>query len=259
MLACVIIQPQELNKIDDRDGSDAAQKRYVTSEKSVIPSFKSTSETSVNTCDVKKTATVTKSSSLRRRRREEDDDGSSLAAKKANFRVGFRDNLDTTSKIDAKQKDEEEKLLEAIEVKSAAQWKAVSQRISWNDQKDDEGQYHFSLKPLDGTVDYGTEFVPTKVQQLRLICWKVKPWKQSKVTNKLFSSQFAIGWGVDCDEVYPGLFVGDKESASNLAFLKKIGVTHVLNTAEGKDEGLVDLSQSHYDDTGITYLGFQLW
>ena len=76
---------------------------------------------------------------------------------------------------------------------------------------------------------------------------------------KLFSSQFAIGWGVDCDEVHPGLFIGDKESATNLQFLRKIGVTHVLNTAEGRDEGLVDLNQAHYEGTDIQYLGFPLW
>ena len=33
----------------------------------------------------------------------------------------------------------------------------------------------------------------------------------------------------------------------------------MLNTAEGTDEGLVDLSQSHYEGSGIKYLGFPLW
>ena len=59
-------------------------------------------------------------------------------------------------------------------------------------------------------------------------------------------AQFGIQWGVDCDEIHPGLFVGDKASASNVAFLRKYGITHVLNAAEGKDEGLVDLNQAHY-------------
>lgn len=46
-------------------------------------------------------------------------------------------------------------------------------------------------------------FQPTTVPQLRLLCWKIKPWKQPK-SNKLFSSQFGVQWNVDCDEVFPG-------------------------------------------------------
>jgi hypothetical protein len=30
----------------------------------------------------------------------------------------------------------------------------------------------------------------------------------------------------------------------NIGFLKKYGISHVLNTAEGKEEGLVDLCQA---------------
>ena len=55
------------------------------------------------------------------------------------------------------------------------------------------------------------------------------------------------------------MFIGDKASASNIAFLKKYGITHVLNTAEGKEDGLVDLCQEYYGDSGISYLGFPLW
>ncbi len=56
-----------------------------------------------------------------------------------------------------------------------------------------------------------------------------------------------------------GLFIGDKASATNIGFLKRYGITHVLNTAEGKEEGLVDLSQEYFEDSGISYLGFPLW
>ena len=44
-----------------------------------------------------------------------------------------------------------------------------------------------------------------------------------------------------------------------MRFLKKYGITHVLNAAEGNEEGLVHLSEDHYDGSGITYLGFPLW
>ena len=44
-------------------------------------------------------------------------------------------------------------------------------------------------------------------------------------------------------------------SCRNINFLKKYGITHVLNTAEGVwAEHCVDLSQDHYIGSGITYL-----
>ena len=60
----------------------------------------------------------------------------------------------------------------------------------------------------DGSIE---GFIPTKEKQLRLICWKVKPWKQPKASYgqpRLFTSAFGAGWGVDCDEVCPNLFIG---------------------------------------------------
>ena len=60
----------------------------------------------------------------------------------------------------------------------------------------------FSIKPVsDGDVI--DDFKPTTVPQLRLLCWKIKPWREPK-SFKLFSSQFGVQWGVDCDEVHPG-------------------------------------------------------
>ena len=68
-------------------------------------------------------------------------------------------------------------------------------------------------------------------------------------------------WGVDCDEVYPNLFIGDEASARNTQFLRKMGITHVLNTAEGvwTDHSFVDLTSAYYEGTGIEYQGLQLW
>ena len=40
--------------------------------------------------------------------------------------------------------------------------------------------------------------------------------------------------------------------------MKKIGVTHVLNTAEGTRTGLVDTSQNFYKPFGIKYKGLKL-
>ena len=122
---------------------------------------------------------------------------------------------------------------------------------------DDDRVITYKVPPYDTTCDPDT-FTPVEAKQLRLICWKIKPWKEAK-SRKLFSSQFGEQWGVDCDEVSEGLFIGDKASASNINFLKRYGITHVLNTAEGKDEGLVDLTNDYFEGSGITYLGFPLW
>ena len=143
-----------------------------------------------------------------------------------------------------------------IEIKSAIQWKAMSKRISFNfeDEDNDENEppheqnkaievpeppviitstflldlfpfldiksmffaapmkekrpprrrnlpTTFSMKSF--VFEDVEGFQPTTVPQLRLLCWKIKPWKQPK-SNKLFSSQFGVQWNVDCDEVFPG-------------------------------------------------------
>jgi atypical dual specificity phosphatase len=77
----------------------------------------------------------------------------------------------------------------------------------------------------------------------------------------LFSSIFAHPWGVDCDEVFPNIFIGDEASARNLRFLKNKGITHVLNCAEGiwTDYSFVDLTAEYYEGSGITYQGLQVW
>ncbi|XP_075556705.1 dual specificity protein phosphatase 3-like isoform X1 [Dermacentor variabilis] len=65
-------------------------------------------------------------------------------------------------------------------------------------------------------------------------------------------------YGVDCDEVYPGIYVGDEGAARNKHYLRGLGVTHVLNTAEGSQFGQVDTSQAFYNSHGISYLGLRL-
>lgn len=60
------------------------------------------------------------------------------------------------------------------------------------------------------------------------------------------------------DEVFPGILVGDKGAARNTFYLKRLGVTHVLNTAEGKRDGTVDTSQAYYKPHGIKYKGLKL-
>lgn len=60
------------------------------------------------------------------------------------------------------------------------------------------------------------------------------------------------------DEVFPGIHLGDRGAAKNTFYLKKIGVTHVLNTAEGTRVGLVDTNKNFYKPFGIQYKGLKL-
>ena len=47
---------------------------------------------------------------------------------------------------------------------------------------------------------------------------------------------------MDCDEVYPGIIIGTGPTVKNLKYLVKLGVTHVLNTAEND----VNISPGRY-------------
>ncbi|KAH8344946.1 hypothetical protein KR067_012951, partial [Drosophila pandora] len=53
---------------------------------------------------------------------------------------------------------------------------------------------------------------------------------------------------VDCDEVYPGIYIGDAAAAKNKTYLRLMGITHVLNAAEGCRYGQVDTGHSYYRD-----------
>jgi len=63
---------------------------------------------------------------------------------------------------------------------------------------------------------------------------------------------------VDMTEITPNLFIGDEGAAKNTFYLKKVGVTHVLNTAEGTRVGLVDTNQNFYKPFNIKYKGLKL-
>ena len=49
-----------------------------------------------------------------------------------------------------------------------------------------------------------------------------------------------------------------RSAARNTFYLKKVGVTHVLNTAEGQTSGTVDTNQKFYKPFNIKYKGLKL-
>jgi len=72
-------------------------------------------------------------------------------------------------------------------------------------------------------------------------------------------STFSLAFpGVDADEVFPGIIIGNAAAASSPAFLRDCKVTHVLNAAEGNKVGFVDLHADYYQALDIKFLGLQL-
>ena len=69
------------------------------------------------------------------------------------------------------------------------------------------------------------EFEPTTTKHLNIICWQTKPWKDKK-PSRLFSSQFAVAWKVDCDEVYPGKKFFSNRGASQLRLISLHRTVH---------------------------------
>lgn len=58
------------------------------------------------------------------------------------------------------------------------------------------------------------------------------------------------------DEVYPNIFIGEESIAKDLVQLRRLGMTHVVNAAEGRDDGYhVHTNHVMYRRVGIQYLG----
>ncbi|XP_050520176.1 dual specificity protein phosphatase 3 [Daktulosphaira vitifoliae] len=62
----------------------------------------------------------------------------------------------------------------------------------------------------------------------------------------------------DFDEVYPNLYVGDWTTAKNRNLLLSLGITHVVNAAQGIGFGLVDTNEQFYQPLNIRYIGLAL-
>merc|ERR1712038_1553923 len=59
---------------------------------------------------------------------------------------------------------------------------------------------------------------------------------------------------VDCDKVFNGIIIGNGDTICNINYLKSIGVTHVLNTAEHH----VEVNPAKYPCYSIQYYGFHV-
>ncbi|XP_031417437.1 dual specificity protein phosphatase 3 isoform X1 [Clupea harengus] len=59
------------------------------------------------------------------------------------------------------------------------------------------------------------------------------------------------------NEVFPRIYIGNAFVAQNVMRLQKLGVTHILNTAEGNSFMHVNTNAEFYAGTGITYHGIK--
>ncbi|BFZ03904.1 hypothetical protein BsWGS_06943 [Bradybaena similaris] len=59
------------------------------------------------------------------------------------------------------------------------------------------------------------------------------------------------------DEVYDGVFIGEGDSAQSLNCMKRLGVTHVLNAAQGTDIFHVNTDHATYKRANIHFLGIE--
>ncbi|XP_057396372.1 dual specificity protein phosphatase 3-like [Balaenoptera acutorostrata] len=60
-----------------------------------------------------------------------------------------------------------------------------------------------------------------------------------------------------CNEVTPRIYVGNASVAQDIPRLQKLGITHVLNAAEGRSFMHVNTNANFSKDSGITYLGIK--
>jgi len=59
---------------------------------------------------------------------------------------------------------------------------------------------------------------------------------------------------INCNKICTGIIIGNGETVCDLDYLKSVGATHVLNTAEQH----VQVSQARYASRGINYYGFHV-
>ncbi|CAH2302068.1 dual specificity phosphatase 3 [Pelobates cultripes] len=61
----------------------------------------------------------------------------------------------------------------------------------------------------------------------------------------------------DINEVFPRIYVGNKSIAENITELCRLGITHILNAAEGKSFMHVNTNSDFYNGTDIVYYGIK--
>ena len=63
--------------------------------------------------------------------------------------------------------------------------------------------------------------------------------------------------GIDCDEVFPGIVLGNGATVKKKDYLRQIGISHVLNAAESRG---VNVNKEYFqkDSPGMEYMGLRV-
>ena len=75
--------------------------------------------------------------------------------------------------------------------------------------------------------------------------------------DKAMTIHERIREGIDCDEVFPNLVLGNGCTVKKKDYLKRIGITHILNAAEYRG---VNVGRDYFNQIGdkFKYLGFRI-
>ena len=75
--------------------------------------------------------------------------------------------------------------------------------------------------------------------------------------DNLLTNHDRIRLGIDCDEVFPNIILGNGATLKRKEYLRKIGITHILNAAEYRG---VNIGQDYFNKLGdkFQYLGIRI-
>ncbi|XP_014476418.1 PREDICTED: dual specificity protein phosphatase 3-like [Dinoponera quadriceps] len=119
-------------------------------------------------------------------------------------------------------------------------------RVTWRDNDRDFRQ------PLPGGETTGAELTYALYETKT----EFQPLPGSSYDPNIKDLQyFRAHQKIDCDEVYPRIYIGNGVTAKNKKYLEMLGITHLLNAAEGKRFGFVNTDSDYYADTNIKYYG----
>ena len=75
--------------------------------------------------------------------------------------------------------------------------------------------------------------------------------------DQLLTNHDRIRNGIDCDEVFPNIILGNGATLKRKEYLRKIGITHILNAAEYRG---VNIGKDYFNQMGdkFQYLGIRI-
>ena len=79
-------------------------------------------------------------------------------------------------------------------------------------------------------------------------------WSRTFQISSFLVSLSCPRHGIDCDEVFPGIVLGNGATVRKKEYLQSIGVTHILNAAEFRG---VNVGEDYFG-AGFKYMGLRV-